>query len=241
MTRWRAFALHLLISLGLIGTIAVGVFLLWYPPHLFGFAEAGTLFGLIAGIDIVVGPLLTLIVFKSGKKTLKFDLTVVALLQVGFLSFGLWTAWHSRPVFLVGAIDRFELVFANEVEAEELAKAEDPKYQRLPWFGAEQVVAQMPQDRELRQEALQLALQGRDIDKRPMFYASLESGAEGLLDRSSSPAEAMARYPEAADELRQAQQSSPEPRVLPVFSSRGRALMLVDPQTAQPLRSIELP
>lgn len=241
MSRWRAFVIHLLISLGLIGAIAAGVFLLWYPPHLYGFAKAGTLFGLIAGIDIVVGPLLTLIVFKAGKKTLKFDLTVIALLQAGFLGFGLWTAWQSRPVFLVGAIDRFELVFANEIEAEELARAEDPRFRRLPWFGAERVAAQLPQDRDLRQEALQLALTGRDIDKRPMFYVPLESAAQGLLERSASLAEAMAKYPQIADTLRQAQQQSPEPRSLPVFSSRGRALMLVDPQTAQPLRSIELP
>jgi hypothetical protein len=58
---------------------------------LLGFAGAEGLLLLMAGIDIVVGPLLTLIVFKAGKKGLKFDLALIALAQAAFLAYGVWT------------------------------------------------------------------------------------------------------------------------------------------------------
>ena len=66
MSRWRAFAIHLLISVLIAGSVAAVLFLVGIHL-LLGFAGAGLLF-LMAGIDIVVGPLLTLIVFKAGKK-----------------------------------------------------------------------------------------------------------------------------------------------------------------------------
>ena len=42
-------------------------------------------------IDVILGPLLTLLVYKQGKKTLLFDLTVIVLLQISALGYGLWT------------------------------------------------------------------------------------------------------------------------------------------------------
>ena len=61
-------------------------------------------------IDIVAGPLLTLIVYNRAKPELKRDVSVVGLLQLAFLGYGLHTAWVSRPIFLVGAVDRFTLI-----------------------------------------------------------------------------------------------------------------------------------
>jgi len=54
--------------------------LVWYPPPLFQLLGGFELLLLIVAVDIALGPLLTLVVFKSGKKRLKFDLSVIALL-----------------------------------------------------------------------------------------------------------------------------------------------------------------
>ena len=43
---------------------------------------------LMIGVDVVIGPLLTLIVFDPKKKHLKFDLVVIAALQLAALAYG---------------------------------------------------------------------------------------------------------------------------------------------------------
>jgi hypothetical protein len=106
MTRWKASAIHFTISLAVIGLTAAIIVWCWYPPELFGMAKAGILLGLLGGVDLVIGPLLTLLVYKQGKKLLKFDLTVIVLLQVAALAYGLQTVWHSRPVYIASTEDR---------------------------------------------------------------------------------------------------------------------------------------
>src|SRR4029078_12975478 len=110
MSRWKAAGIHLSISL-LIGLI-VGALLfgVWYPPPYFHAAGADQLVLLLVSVDIVLGPLLTLVVFKSGKWGLKFDLTLIAVMQTIALVYGLSVVLRSRPVFLVAAVDRFVLV-----------------------------------------------------------------------------------------------------------------------------------
>ena len=77
MTRWRAGFIHLLISLLVVGSVAAYVIYFWYPIPLLPMAKADELLMMVGGIDLIVGPLLTLLVYKQGKKTLKMDLTVI--------------------------------------------------------------------------------------------------------------------------------------------------------------------
>ncbi|WP_395788422.1 hypothetical protein [Aquimonas sp.] len=239
MSRWRAFAIHLAISLLIIGGLAFGLFYLWYPPHLLGFAKADTLFGLVAGIDIIVGPLLTLIVFKAGKKSLRFDLAVIALLQLLFLGGGLWTVWTSRPVFIVAAIDRYELVFANEVDAADLAKATLPQFQRLPMFGPVLVGLRKAEG----QEEFFEALEGGPTSRRPQFYVELPAAAREVLARARTPGELQAFdsffNPDRIERVAEALSASPEARLVPFMSVRGDMLLELDPETGLPRRYID--
>ena len=45
---------------------------------------------LVVGIDVVLGPLLTLIVFHPKKKSLIWDLAVIVAVQLGALGYGVW-------------------------------------------------------------------------------------------------------------------------------------------------------
>lgn len=80
------------------------------------------LFALIVAVDVTLGPLLTLIIFKPGKKTLRFDLTVIALIQVSALAYGAWTMFAGRPAYLVFSKDRFEVVQASDLDSESLSR-----------------------------------------------------------------------------------------------------------------------
>ena len=73
-TRWQASATHLLISVA-IAAVALFVLLrVWYPPPLFTAEGGNDLLFILVAVDVVIGPLITLIVFKSGKPGLRFDL-----------------------------------------------------------------------------------------------------------------------------------------------------------------------
>ena len=100
MTRFRAASTHLAIS-AVIGAILSALFwFVWYPSPLFKAVGGYELFLMLLVIDVILGPLLTLVVFKSGKKSLKFDLAVIALVQAAALSYGVWTLLIGRPVYV---------------------------------------------------------------------------------------------------------------------------------------------
>ena len=92
--------------------------LLWYPRPYFHAAGGQTLLLLLIGVDVVVGPLLTLIVFDPRKKRLKFDLAVIAVLQVAALAYGGYDhVRRAARVYVAFVGDRFELVAANAIDA----------------------------------------------------------------------------------------------------------------------------
>lgn len=101
MTRWRAGSLHLGLSL-LVGlAFAALTRFVWYPGPFFELSGAIGLLTILVPVDVLLGPLLTLIVFKSGKPSLRFDLTVIALLQASALIYGAWVIAEARPVYVV--------------------------------------------------------------------------------------------------------------------------------------------
>lgn len=233
MTRWKASAIHLALSVLVLATIATVLVWRWYPPGLFGMANADKLLLIIAGVDIVMGPLLTLVVYKPGKKTLKFDLTIIALLQMAAMGYGLNTVWQSRPVYLVAVNDHFRLVFANEIDSRDLADA-PPPYRSLPWLSVPVVAAVPPADPKMRADLLFLTLDtGKDIHQMPARYAPYRTAATELLARAMPAAELAAQLPpEAGNSLTRAIGKTGLPaerlRAVPIASVRGDATMLLD-------------
>ena len=101
MTRWRASSLHLGLSVLVgLGFAALTRFV-WYPGPFFELSGAIGLLTILVPVDVLIGPLLTLLVFKSGKPSLRFDLTVIALLQAMALMYGAWVIAEARPVYVV--------------------------------------------------------------------------------------------------------------------------------------------
>jgi hypothetical protein len=229
MTRWKASAIHFAISFVVLGLIIAAVIWRWYPPELFEMARAGTLLLLLAGVDLVLGPLLTLLVYKHGKPSLKFDLTVIAMLQIAAMAFGLHTAWQSRPAYIVATSDRFRMVFANEIDAASAARA-PAEFRRSPMFGPRIVAAPLPNDPKQRLEMMLQSFSGMDISRQPSNFVTYP-GDTGFLDQAvpantvlelvppgEQPAwrAVFARYPGIGSLS-----------ILPLQSSRGSATIVV--------------
>lgn len=110
MTRFRAFGIHLAISVAIFVLVLGLLVLVWYPWPLFGLEGGWQGIRLVALVDIVIGPVLTLILFKVGNPGLKLDMGLVVMLQVGALAYGMWNLYDARPVLLVHADDHFRPV-----------------------------------------------------------------------------------------------------------------------------------
>src|SRR5690554_3404124 len=100
-SRIKAFTLHLAISVTIAAIAMIIVFYFWYPAPLHTAVGVTQIFLILLAVDVVLGPVLTLVVYKVGKRTLIMDLSVIALLQVSALCYGVYTVAEGRPAWLV--------------------------------------------------------------------------------------------------------------------------------------------
>jgi hypothetical protein len=203
LSRWQAAAIHLSISGIVACLVLVFILLVFYPGFYFRLSGGLKLFFIIVGVDVVIGPLLTLAVYKAGKKGLKFDLSMIAFLQVAALAYGLHTMWVARPVYTAFVVDQFVVVSASEIVLESLEKAK-PEYQKTPLFGGPRFVAtERPESREERQRILFSSLfAGADIQNYPEYYVPYQEKQGEILERSRSLRELEKVVPEAKDEIK---------------------------------------
>ena len=196
MTRFRAAALHLGLSAAIAACVFLAVRLLWYPGALFDLAGGRDLFVLIVVVDVVVGPLITLIVFKPGKWGLRFDMVVIAVLQLAALAYGLWSISLSRPVYTVFVKDRFELVRASDLEEGDLAPVRGTAFARLSWTGPRTISVEFPRDPAQQAEIMFSSAAGKDIHLYPRHYVPYAAHAKTAASKAQPLADLRKLNPE---------------------------------------------
>lgn len=170
MSRWRAAGIHLGISALIATLVLMVIYLVWYPSPYFTAMGGDQLVLLIIGVDVVIGPLITLVIFKAGKKGLKYDLASIAFFQAAALTYGVMVTAQARPVYSVFVIDRFEVVAANDIDDVELAKVVKSEYKSLPWTGPRVVGVAKPADPEESNRILFSMTEGKDLQHFPQHF-----------------------------------------------------------------------
>ncbi len=101
--RLKAFLTHLLISLLVGGCCWLLIRYWWFPGPFFAALSADGLVRILVPADIVLGPLLTLVVYRAGKARAKliFDLVCIGCVQGLALAYGVWVIHQVRPVHVV--------------------------------------------------------------------------------------------------------------------------------------------
>ncbi len=236
MNRWKAAGTHFALSILVIGGIAVTAFVLWYPMGLYKVAGLDRLLIVMLGIDLTAGPLLTLILYRQGKKGLKFDLAVVAIAQLAFLAYGLNTLRLSRPVFLVGTPEVFTLVFASEIDEADLALAPRPEWRTLSWTGPRLVGTRMPADPAARRAVIEEFMAGgAGIERAPKYYRDLSTVAADIV-RSSKAVDSDPAVD--AGVIGKTGRAAGQLRLVPIVSRRGEGVLLIDASTAEALHTV---
>ena len=155
------------------------VFGLWFPHPYRELAGGRELFLLVVVVDVVCGPLLTLVLYNPAKPRAELwrDLGLVVLIQLAALGYGLHVVWQARPVYLVQEVDRFKVITAPELVDESVASL--PAALQPRWRGGPITVAiREPKDAEERRKVLfESAQGGRDYAERAEFYLPYEGAA----------------------------------------------------------------
>ncbi len=244
MTRWKASAIHLCISLTVAALVASLIYFVWFPPPYFRVAGGSELIILIMSVDIVLGPLLTLTVFKTGKKSLRFDLTVIALLQLTAFCYGFWIISNSRPVFIVARLDRFMTVSASDLDDQDLAAAKDPQFSKRSLTGPILVGVTRPTDRKEKSDLLWSGVNGKDLERLPKYYTAYANTEDAMLAEAKPLSDLAKKNAANADIIQKYVNSVGLPidalAYLPLQGHVDGYTMVLSRQTKQPLGALPI-
>lgn len=204
----KAAIFHLFGSVLCAAMAATLVLLVWYPPPYDQLSGGFKLFSILVGVDVVCGPMLTLVLFnpKKSRRELTFDMSLVVLIQLAALGFGMHTAYQARPLFLVHEVDRFRVITSLDYGDAEVQKAIDALMPELRpnWLKPPVTVGiRDPISSQERQEVmLESTFGGRDYSQRPEFYIPFDASYLPKAMVRAKPIQAFVkRYPNTTKEV----------------------------------------
>ena len=230
-----------------VGAVCALIFFVWYPHPYFQAVGAWSVLRILVGVDLVLGPVLTLILFKPGKRGLKFDLCFIACVQLAAFVYGITVIYGERPYVNVFAVDRFSVYAYRDIDGEQWEDALgagrlDPK----PWRGPALVVATKPADLAGAQRLLEETLFGGkpDIDRRPEFWSRYEEQAAQVIETQRPLSALRSGRPESVAAIGALAQrlGVPEERLgfVPMVAKNRDVTMIVDATTGEPLEVLDV-
>jgi hypothetical protein len=237
--RFLAFAIHFVVTLALAACAAALIFIVWFPDPFQTMVGGTKLFELVVLCDLVLGPLISLVIYDSTKARwqLVMDYSIIGAIQLAAMIYGVYIVAGTRPVYVAFNQDRIEVVTARDIDARELAAARDPAYADLPLDGPRFVAVQVPP--EDRQDALFQSLTGNEEHQRPKFFVPYETALAAIRKRAKPIAELKVKFPASAPLLDAAisRLTIPAERVrwLPVRHRQGFWTALIDNDDGRPV------
>lgn len=191
---------HLAVSVLIAAACAVLVFGLWYPYPYSELAGGRELFLLVVSVDVIIGPLLSLVVYNPRKprRELWRDLGIVFALQLAALGYGLHSVAQARPVLLAFEGDRFRIVAVPDIDADGLARTAGASA-RLSWTGPKMIGVRLlePTDPEFPL-SIQQAMAGLHPSFRPQRWVDFDSQRPKVIAEARPLAELKRRRPQQA-------------------------------------------
>ena len=198
----RAVAVHLGVSALVALLVAALVLGVWFAYPFRNLAGGQRLFWIMVGVDVVCGPLLTLVLFNPAKsrRELRLDLSLVALIQLAALAYGLYSISLARPVIQAFETDRFAVVSAAEIDPGQLPQA-PPAWRTLPWNGPRLVGVRAPRDGNETLYSIELSLQGVEPSVRPGWWQPYKQSIPAIQKRMKKLADLRSARPAAEQAL----------------------------------------
>ncbi len=242
--RIKAFLIHLGISLVLFLALLYVIVYIWYPPPFFKYDGGWQGIQLIIGVDLVLGPMLTLAVFniKKARHLLKRDLTIIGIIQIGALIAGCWIVADQRTRLVIFSNDHFVSMTKTLMDESNISDTTlESLKSRHPAMG----YVELPKNPEERKKFVQENSRKTPIFKRGDLYRPLTN--EALIDAAQygfdldETGDAVPDLkPKIAAFLTKHGKTSKEVSALPVYCRYGNPAMIIDRETGEMIDTIDI-
>ncbi|MGZ8247567.1 MAG: hypothetical protein ACXW17_05925 [Methylomagnum sp.] len=161
------------------------------------------------------------------------------------LGYGLYTILLARPVYVVYAVDRFEVIRAADIPKESLGLVKREEFRGLPLLGPRIVGVLPPEDSKEREKLLFGTMGGgADLPQLPQYYVPYAGLRDTVLAHAKPVDALMAKSPAARDTLTAYLRShgwdASRVRFVPLQSKSLDQTMLVDSVSAETLGIVDL-
>lgn len=238
-TKLKAFIIHLLLSIILVSFVIGMIIYFWYPAKYWGVTSLKDIAILIISIDLILGPLLTFVIYNPTKKSLRFDLSVIALFQISALAYGSYTLFQTHPVYITYSVNGFSLVNANEAQP---AKANFEEYNVSKLSSAKLAYAELPADDDVQTKLIvSIALEGAPgLEKRMEYYKPYKSNIDKILSQSLDSDKIFSdpKLKKYLEPFLDKKKSINNLAFFPIKGSGKSAIVILDKTTAEPIALI---
>jgi hypothetical protein len=236
--RFKAFGLHFLGSCSVL-TLTLGLLYLgWYRWPGWYLADVLHVIAVMAGVDVVLGPLLTLVIANSKKprRALLRDISIIVSCQLIALSYGTFTLWQGRPLYYAFSVNCLSVVQAYDIEPQKPDLAGPQSAELAPhWYSMPRWIwAPLPEDPTEAANIVGSVIQGgADVTEMPRFYKRWELGLPELRSQLHKVDEIKFFSPKEKKMLKQRMQAAglatDQPDAI-ALTGRGRPLLaVIDP------------
>ncbi len=246
-SRLRASGIHLGVSAAIAVALVLLVTRVWYPDHLFTLAQGRHIFFTVIACDVVLGPMMTLLVFNTRKpgRELVLDVAIIATVQLAALGYGVSTLLAARPAYIVYNVGQFNVPLADEMSVG-LNDRADGSAVRVPWFGPKLVGAVLPKDPQQRTRLLfAAAFRGGDVYQMTRYFVAYDSLRRDIVAHAKGAvqiARALGMSPAVvAAAVSAAAPHRPSVKYLPLVVRNALALAMVDGGNGDFLGVVPLP
>lgn len=162
----RAAGIHIAISFVVFLVLLYFIFFEWYPQPYFAVDGGWQGIRILFGVDVVLGPALTFVIFNPAKRRREIvtDLSLVVLLQISALVWGVFTVHDQRPVAIVAFDGTLGPVVADAYEKQGI------DIRNLAQFDARQpplIFQRVPHGAEFTRS---IGLRGSGVDRSAQMF-----------------------------------------------------------------------
>lgn len=175
---------HLIFSACVLMAAIYIVFWIWYPTPLHLAVGVTKIYLIILLADLAIGPLLTFIIYKHDKKSMRRDLAVILLLQISAFLYGIYAVEQGRPAWIVFVVDDFELVSPADIDQRNTEVIYED-YQASFWSGPKWIASQYSKNPDIKQQQKEDEMfLGISLAVRLETYEPIEKASQAILERS---------------------------------------------------------
>jgi len=246
--RLKALGLHLLASAAILTLILGTLYFGWYRWPGWYLTHVTEVVIVMIGVDVVVGPLLTLVVARSTKprRELQRYIAMIFVVQLCALIYGTTSLWSGRPLYYAFSDPVVQLVQAYDISAEDArsGRAESP-HLAPHWYSLPRWIwATLPEDVLERDKKNNVSVAEDDPISQPRYFKPWEQGLPSLKARLRKVDEVAYFSPQDKRTIKKHMQalglSTDESNAIP-YIGRGTQLLAVFDLTTMKMSHIFTP